>query len=105
MQPARRAKAWRRLGTGNPDVPRHPRARPLDQGPIARRWDARDYVQSNAARHCDGAYFAFSTSGSTHVFSNSALVGAYARNINSNLRAGSVGSQFASFPAGAFGPM
>src|SRR4029077_5386471 len=45
-----------------------------------------------------------STSGSFHAFSNSALVGAYSRNISSNLRAGSVGTQFDSLPAGAFGP-
>src|SRR6266850_1106164 len=45
-----------------------------------------------------------STSGSFHALSNSALVGAYSRNISSNLRAGSVGTQFDSLPAGAFGP-
>lgn len=54
---------------------------------------------------CVHSYAAtFSTSGSTHVLSNSAFVGAYRRNISSNLRAGSVGIHLLSSPAGAFGP-
>lgn len=45
-----------------------------------------------------------STSVSFHSFSKNALVGPYSRTMSSNSRAGSVGTQFDSLPAGAFGP-
>src|SRR5579871_5863781 len=46
----------------------------------------------------------FSRSGSAHALSKNSFFGPYRRNISSNLRAGSVGIQFDSWPAGAFAP-
>src|SRR5262249_54889626 len=62
--------------------------------PMVSKCQARAQVRREPARRIGLCQLAFSTAGRTQVFSNNESVGAWIRNMSSNLRLGSVGIQF-----------